>query len=229
MKDTQPGLMFIVSGPSGAGKSTVLARVLGALGDLHFSISATTREPRGGEVNGTDYYFVSHPQFEEMIRCDDLLEWAQVHGNYYGTPAEYVREHLRQGHDVVLDLDVQGARQVRERFPKATFIFLAPPSMEELSRRLHGRHTETEERIQRRLANARAELAAIHEYDYLVVNEHVSGAALRLQSIIEAERSRVHRVLWRWPQLEEVIQSVDPPELVLDAASGGNACDSSSG
>ena len=229
MTDIQPGLMFVVSGPSGAGKSTVLARILGALGDLHFSISATTREPRSGEVDGTDYYFVSRERFEDMIRCDDLLEWAQVHGNYYGTPAEFVRDQLRIGRDVVLDLDVQGARKVRERFPKAIFVFLAPPSMEELSRRLHGRHTETEERIQRRLSNARTELAAIHEYDYLVVNETVAGAALRLQSIIEAERTRVHRVLWRWPQLEEAARSADPPEPVLETVSGGDPCDYSSG
>lgn len=226
MSDPHPGLIFVISGPSGAGKSTVLARVLGALGDLHFSVSATTREPRPGEVDGTDYYFVSHSEFEDMIRCDDLLEWAEVHGHYYGSPAEFVRNHLRDGQDVVLDLDVQGARKVRERFPKAIFVFLAPPSMEELSRRLHGRHTETEERIQRRLTNARAELAAIHEYDYLVVNEHVSGAALRLQSIIEAERARVHRVIWRWPQLAE---AAHPPDLPVEVVSGGSVCDSSSG
>ncbi|NDD28430.1 MAG: guanylate kinase [Proteobacteria bacterium] len=207
MTDVHPGLMFVISGPSGAGKSTVLARVLGALGDLQFSVSATTRDPRPGEVDGTDYYYVTHDRFSEMIREDDLLEWAEVHGQFYGTPAEFVRAHLRGGCDVVLDLDVQGARKVRERFHGAIFIFLAPPSMEELSKRLHGRHTENEERIKRRLANAQYELAAIHEYDYLVVNDHVSGAALALQSIIEAERARVHRVIDRWPQLLEATRA----------------------
>jgi guanylate kinase len=193
--------MFVVSGPSGAGKSTVLGRVLGALGDLHFSVSATTREPRAGEHDGTDYFFLSHEHFRDMIGRDDLLEYAEVHGQFYGTPAAFVREQLEAGRDVVLDLDVQGARKIRVRCPEATFIFLAPPSMEELAARLHGRHTETEERIQLRLGRAREELSAIREYDYLVVNETVAGAALRLQSIVEAERSRVERVIGQWPEL----------------------------
>lgn len=196
------GLMFIVSGPSGAGKSTVLGRVLGALGDVSFSVSATTREPRTGEIDGTDYYFLSHPEFQQMVARDDLLEWAEVHGEFYGTPAKFVREQTRAGRDVVLDLDVQGARKVRLRCPEGIFIFLAPPSMEELSRRLRGRHTESEERVQKRLERARYELSAIREYEYLVVNDQVASAALRLQSIIEAERSRVERVIGRWPQLE---------------------------
>lgn len=201
--------MYVVSGPSGAGKSTVLGRVLGALDDLHFSVSATTREARPGEVDGTDYYFVDHARFREMIARDDLLEYAEVHGQYYGTPAQFVQRELDEGSDVVLDLDVQGARQVRERCPEAVFIFLAPPSMEELSKRLHGRHTESEDRIQRRLARASVELTAIREYDYLVVNETVATASLSLQSIIEAERSRVKRVLPRWPQIDRPVDVVD--------------------
>lgn len=201
------GLMFVVSGPSGAGKSTVLARVLGALGDLHFSVSVTTREPRAGESDGSDYFFVSREAFEKMISRDELLEYAEVHGRYYGTPSLPVRESLQAGRDVVLDLDVQGARKIMKRCQDAIFIFLAPPSMAELARRLQGRRTESPERINLRLERARVELAAIREYNYLVVNEHVGDAALRLQSIVEAERARVDRALLHWPHLENAVDS----------------------
>lgn len=195
------GQMFVISGPSGAGKSTVLARVLGAVRDLHFSVSHTTRQPRAGETQGVDYHFVTHDEFQRLIAEDALLEWAEVHGQFYGTPDAQVRAELASGKDVILDLDVQGARKVRER-RDAVFIFLAPPSLDELSRRLRGRRTESEDRVRDRLETASEELGAIREYKYLVVNENVGEAALQLQSIIEAERARVGRAILRWPQLD---------------------------
>ncbi len=195
------GLVFVVSGPSGAGKSTVLGRLVSALGNLHFSVSATTRERRSGETEGRDYFFVSHEQFEGMATRGELLEHARVHGQCYGTPAAFVRQEVASGHDIVLDLDVQGARLVRRVLPEAIFVFLAPPSMTALAERLRGRRTESEERVVERLDRARDELSAIREYDYLVVNDYVGDAVLRLQSIIEAERSRVQRAIGDWPEL----------------------------
>lgn len=192
------GLLFVISGPSGAGKSTVLGRVMGATANLVFSASATTRPPRPGEEDGRDYFFLSPQQFQEMIDDDAFLEWARVHQHCYGTPAAFVNAHLEQGSDVILDIDVQGARKVRARCPQGIFVFLAPPSMEELERRLRGRHTESEDRIRIRLDGARAELAAIPEYRYLVVNDQVGMAALQIQSIIEAHRALTPRVLSHW-------------------------------
>lgn len=206
------GLIFVVSGPSGAGKSTVLARVMSAMDDVCFSASCTTRPPRPGEQDGVDYFFVSSEKFEEMIARDEFLEWARVYQHSYGTPAAFVERSLDEGKDIVLDIDVQGARKVRQRRHDVIYVFLAPPSMEELKRRLVGRHTETEERLRLRLEAARTELQAIPEYDYLIVNEHVGEAALRLQSVIEAERARVHNVLALWPNL--LGEAAAPPEVV---------------
>jgi len=196
------GLLFVISGPSGAGKSTVLARVMGAMGNLVFSASATTRPPRPGEEDGRDYFFLSSEQFQAMIDDDAFLEWARVHQHFYGTPATFVDTHLEQGTDVILDIDVQGARKVLARCPNAVFVFLAPPSTEELERRLRGRHTESEERIRVRLEAARSEMAAIPEYEYLVVNDQVGMAALQIQSIIESRRALTPRVLHQWPVLD---------------------------
>ena len=196
------GLLFVISGPSGAGKSTVLGRVMGATANLVFSASVTTRPPRSGEEDGRDYFFLSADQFQEMVDEDAFLEWARVHQHHYGTPATFVNAHLEQGTDVILDIDVQGARKVRTRCPHGIFVFLAPPSVEELERRLRGRHTESEDRIRIRLDSARAELAAIPEYEYLVVNDQVGTAALQIQSIIEAQRALTPRVLSRWTILD---------------------------
>jgi guanylate kinase len=196
------GLIFVISGPSGAGKSTVLQRVLSATSNLHFSASWTTRDPRPGEQDGIDYYFVSPERFQAEIDADNFLEWAPVHQHRYGTPRPYVMNCVLEGKDVILDIDVQGARQVRKREPSIISIFLAPPSLDELARRLHTRHTENEETVNRRLDRARVEMEAIREYNYLVVNVQVGEAAMRLQSIIEAERSRIDRALADWPTLE---------------------------
>lgn len=206
------GILFVVSGPSGAGKSTVLEKVMGSTGNLTFSVSATTRAPRPGEEDGREYFFLTPERFHEMVGDNAFLEWAQVHRHGYGTPADFVKAQLDEGIDVILDIDVQGARMVRPRAPKAVYIFLAPPSMEELERRLRGRRTESEDRIRVRLDAARSELDAIPEYDYLVVNEHVGTAALQVQSIIEAHRARTSRVLAHWPALDPGVRLEMTPD-----------------
>jgi guanylate kinase len=199
------GRLFVISGPSGAGKSTCLGRLMGAVQHLCFSVSVTTRPPRPGEQDGVDYFFVNQERFEEMVAHNELLEWVHVHQHCSGTPRKFIERCTQDGIDVVLDIDAAGARKVRDFGLEATYIFLAPPSLEELERRLVGRHTENDELIRIRLAAARSELAAIPEYDYLVVNEHVGDTVLNLQSVIEAERARVARVLPMWPQLSELL------------------------
>ena len=165
------GKTFIVSGPSGVGKSTVLKALFDQRTDLYFSISATTRDPRPGEVDGVHYHFVTDEEFDEMAAHDGLLEWAVVHGtNRYGTPRGPVDQAVAEGRAVVLEIDLQGARQVRRTYPSAQQIFLEPPNWDELVRRLVGRGTETPEQQERRLETAREELARVEEFDHVVVN-----------------------------------------------------------
>lgn len=178
------GTLFVITGPSGAGKGTVLKEVIRSLEDLYFSVSGTTRQPRVGEVDGVHYHFMTRERFEELIAGDRFLEYAQYNGNYYGTPLDPVEEHLEQGHDVILEIELQGALQVKKRLPKAVTVFIAPPSFEELERRLRGRGTETDEVIRRRLAIAREECANMDEFRFIVVNDEVDAAADRLRSII---------------------------------------------
>lgn len=195
------GTVLVVSGPSGAGKSTVCGRFFALEPRVHFSVSCTTRAPRPGEQHGREYYFLSRAQFEQSIREHGFLEYAEVHGNFYGTPRSEVEPYLERGADVLLDIDVQGARQVRRAAGPdstvaraASFAFIAPPSFAELERRLRGRGTESEETIRRRLANARGELEAWREYDYLVINDTVEAAAERLRGILLAGRCAVPRL-----------------------------------
>ncbi len=182
------GILVVFSGPSGSGKGTVLARYFAAHPEAAFSVSATTRAPRPGEADGVNYHFVSRERFEEMIAQGEVLEYTQYNGNYYGSPAGPIREALEKGRDVVLEIEVEGAMQVRERFPEALLVFVLPPSFGELERRLTGRGTETPEQIAGRLAAARREIALAPRYDYLLVNDRVEEAAQKLGEIIGAAK-----------------------------------------
>lgn len=189
------GILFILSAPSGAGKTTLLKRVMADLPGLAFSVSHTTRAPRVGEQDGVDYYFVSRRAFATMREQGLFLEWAEVHGNLYGTSKPAVVAQLEAGIDVVLDIDVQGAAIVRQEAAiPAVSLFISPPSLEELEKRLRGRETDSEETILLRLQNARNEMRAAVAYDYLVVNDHLEQAVDTLRAIVIAERSRGHRL-----------------------------------
>ena len=186
------GLLVVVSGPSGAGKGTI-CQVLLEKTPLAYSVSATTRKPRAGEVDGESYYFLSVKAFEEMIEKDELLEWAKVYDNYYGTPLKKVEEKLTAGEDILLEIDTQGAMKVREKFPEGVYIFILPPSLAELERRIRGRDTETEDVLQKRLAAAIDEIEAGKCYKYVVTNDEVDGAVDSVCAILAAERRLVAR------------------------------------
>ena len=184
------GKLLVISGPSGAGKSTVVAKAIEGRTDICFSTSVTTRSPRPGEVHGREYFFVDFERFREMVENDELLEHAEYVANRYGTPRSYVEKRLEEGMNVLLDIEVQGARQVRKKMPEAILIFIAPPSLVELERRLRGRGTDTERAIEGRLIRARQEYQEADFYDYLIVNDDVDKAAAKLNAIIEAEHCR---------------------------------------
>lgn len=184
---SERGKLIVVSGPSGAGKSTVVFKVMEQRGDVCFSISVTTRSPRPGELDGREYFFIDHERFQEMVDRNELLEHATYVSNSYGTPRRYVEEKLNAGFNVVLDIEVQGARQVSEKMPDAVKIFIAPPSLEELERRLTGRGTESPEVVRGRLDRARQEYLEADFYDYLIINDDAGRAASELNAIITAE------------------------------------------
>ena len=186
------GLLVVVSGPSGAGKGTICQALLEKT-PLAYSVSATTRKPRAGEVDGESYYFLSVEAFEKMIEKDELLEWAKVYDNYYGTPLKKVEEKLAAGEDILLEIDTQGAMKVREKFPEGVYIFILPPSLAELERRIRGRDTETEDVLQKRLAAAIDEIDAGKCYKYVVTNDEVDGAVDSVCAILAAERRLVAR------------------------------------
>lgn len=177
--------LFVVSGPSGAGKGTLVARVREQLPGLGLTVSATTREPREGEVDGKSYYFLSTDEFERRVQAHAFVEWAHVHGHCYGTLVSEVERNLGAGSSLILEIDVQGALQVRERFPEAVLIFIKPPSLEVLRERLVQRGTETPESLALRLANAEHELALADRYDEVVVNDDLDTAVAELKGIIE--------------------------------------------
>ncbi|KXG43723.1 guanylate kinase [Tepidibacillus infernus] len=191
----QKGMLIVLSGPSGVGKGTVCSLLRHEQPDIIYSVSATTRKPRAGEENGVNYFFKSREEFEKMIKEDQLLEWAEYVGNYYGTPRGFVEQTVQTGKDIILEIEVQGALKVKEKYPEGIFIFLMPPSLAELKNRIIHRGTESDESLMNRLNAARNELQMMKHYDYAVVNDEVSKAVKRIQAIIEAERLRKERIL----------------------------------
>ncbi|MFC4651303.1 guanylate kinase [Lactococcus nasutitermitis] len=196
---SERGLLIVFSGPSGVGKGTVRSKIFeDKTNKFEYSVSMTTRKQRPGEVDGKDYYFRTREEFEEMIRQGQMLEYAEYVGNYYGTPLTYVNQTLDQGRDVFLEIEVQGALQVKEKVPDGVFVFLTPPDLVELRDRLVGRGTESVDVIDSRIAKAKEEIRLMSEYDYAVVNDEVALAAERVKRIIEAEHYRVDRVIGRY-------------------------------
>ena len=203
---TKRGLLIVLSGPSGVGKGTVRAAIF-SKGEQKFvySISATTRKPRTGETDGVDYFFKTREEFEQMIQNKQLLEYAEYVGNYYGTPLEYVENTLATGKDVFLEIDVQGAIQVRELMPEGVFIFLTPPDLNELKSRIVNRGTDSDEVIAKRMKTAREELELMKYYDYSVVNDTVDNAVQKIEAIIQTEHLRIIRNLDTIEELEEIL------------------------
>jgi guanylate kinase len=199
---TRRGTLFVVSAPSGAGKTTLCREMRLRLHDLAYSVSVTTRPPRPGEIDGTDFRFVTRGQFEDMVKQGQMAEWATVHTNLYGTPAAPMEAALRDGRDVLLDIDTQGAAQLRARYPDAVLVFVVAPSIGELEQRLRERRSDSEREITRRLQRAREEVMLWNRYDYLIVNRDVKEAMEQLESIIQAERCRVARLALTFPDLE---------------------------
>lgn len=197
---------MVLSGPSGVGKGTVCAALRKTGTELVYSVSATTRQPREGEVHGVNYFFKTREEFSAMIESDDLLEYAEYCGNYYGTPREFVEETLASGQDIILEIEVQGALKVRKKFPEGVFIFLLPPSLDELQSRIVTRGTETEDVIRSRMSIAREELRLMEHYDYAIVNDQVEAACGRIQAILTAERCRKERMVTTIKQWIEEVQ-----------------------
>ena len=204
---TKRGLLIVLSGPSGVGKGTVRAAIF-SKGEQKFvySISATTRLPRTGETDGVDYFFKTREEFEQMIQNKQLLEYAEYVGNYYGTPLEYVENTLAKGKDVFLEIDVQGAIQVRDLMPDGVFIFLTPPDLNELESRIVNRGTDSDEVIAKRMKTAREELELMKYYDYSVVNDTVDNAVQKIEAIIQTEHLRIVRNLDTIEELEEILE-----------------------
>ncbi|CAH0417096.1 guanylate kinase [Periweissella fabaria] len=201
------GMLIVLSGPSGVGKGTVRKAIFEQGGnDFVYSVSMTTRQPREGEVNGEDYYFVTKAEFEAEIANGGMLEYAQYVDNYYGTPLKYINQTLDEGYDVFLEIEVQGAMQVREKMPDGVYIFLTPPDLKELKNRLVGRGTDSIEVIDKRIETAITEIKMMQNYDYAVVNDEVPLAVERIKDIIRAEHLSVNRVM---PEYTEMIGELE--------------------
>ena len=206
IKTKKQGLLIVLSGPSGSGKNTVCDMAKEVMPNIWESVSMTSRKPRKGEVDGKDYYFVSEEKFEKNIEEGKMLEHAKFAGNYYGTPRESVQKQLDAGRDVLLVIEIQGALQIKEKIPQALFVFLLPPSMKELKRRLRMRKTETEEKLMERFETAYKEINELPKYNYVIVNDKADEAARKLEAIISAEKCRVDRI-------EEVFLDTDEERL----------------
>ncbi|MCT4594906.1 MAG: guanylate kinase [Anaeromicrobium sp.] len=193
------GQLIVISGPSGAGKGTVCKKLLTEIENLKISVSATTRNPREGEVDGINYHFTKKEVFLKEIEEDKFLEHAKVYDNYYGTPREYVMKETQKGNNVLLEIDIQGALQVKEKYPEGVFIFILPPSMQELKNRIVGRGTETAEAIEKRFKSAYEEIQYVEKYDYCVINDEVELAVERIKAIVTAETCKVKH------DIEEII------------------------
>ena len=197
------GDIFVISAPSGTGKTTLVRLLLSRFPTLSFSISYTTRLPRPGEVDGQHYFFVSEKEFKRSIARGEMLEWAKVYGHYYGTPLHFVKEKIAAGKDVILDIDIQGAQEVKKKIPEAILIFIIPPSWEELQRRITNRSTDSLEVIKKRLKAARKEIKVARNFDYIVINDILENALQELTSIIQATKARTNK---RWSEIERLLQ-----------------------
>ncbi|SHF31618.1 MULTISPECIES: guanylate kinase [Caloramator] len=197
------GLLIVISGPSGAGKGTICRALLEKHPEIKLSVSCTTRSPRQNEVEGINYYFISKDKFKQMIDKDEFLEYAEVYDNYYGTPRENVERILNEGNDIILEIDIQGALKVKEKYPEGVFVFIMPPSMEELKNRIKKRGSETEESLLKRFKSAFQEINYVANYNYVIVNDVVEDAVERLEAIIIAEKCRVDRLKGNYIFLQE--------------------------
>lgn len=186
------GILIVLSGPSGAGKGTVCKSLFKNI-DIQYSVSTTTRSPRPGEIDGRDYFFIKKEDFEKMLKEDGFLEWAKVYDNYYGTPKQFVENMLAEGKDCILEIDPQGAKKVKEQKPDCVLIFIAPPSMGELEKRITNRGTENQSEINKRLSCAKEEMLCMQNYDYLVINDQVEKAVEKIKAILIAEKCSIKR------------------------------------
>ena len=199
----EKGILFILSGPSGVGKGTVRQKLFEQDTNLKYSISMTTRDKRPGEIDGKDYFYKTKEEFEELIQENQLIEYAEYVNNYYGTPRTYVEEMMELGHDVFLEIEVQGALQVKENFPQGVFIFLIPPSLDELREHIVGRGTESDELVRNRLNEARKEIEMMDAYDYVVVNDQIENAVRKVQAIVQSEHCKRERIAKQFKKLLE--------------------------
>ncbi len=195
---TRKGLLFVVSAPSGAGKTSLCRAVTGAVENLTHSVSYTTRKPRPGEIDGRDYFFVSQERFQEMLKAGDFAEWAEVHSHLYGTSRRVLDDMVSKGLDIILDIDTQGAKQIKKKCDSAVFIFILPPSIDILEERLRNRKSDREDEIRRRMARSREEIKDYRMYDYLIVNRDFDRALAELHAIVIAERCRTRLADTEW-------------------------------